>query len=73
MIYSSNKTLALNGSILQLIVSRKVYIIYNRILIMVKILVLYSLVYQKLSIRCGIKGYYSNYVNLELLVYSVTG
>ena len=24
-------------------------------------------------IRCGIKGYYSNYVNLELLVHSMTG
>ena len=40
---------------------------------MVKILVSYSLMYQRLLIRCGIKGYYSNYVILELLVHSMTG
>ena len=36
---------------------------------MVKILVSYSLMYQRLLIRCGIKGYYSNDVNLEILVH----
>ena len=40
---------------------------------MVKILVSFSLKYQRLLIRCCIKGYYSNNVNLELLVHSMTG
>ena len=51
----------------------RLYIKYIKISIMVKILVSFSLMYQMLLIRCGIKGFYSNYVNLELMVHFMTG